>query len=285
MRTGLYALRVIMKVAAIQLNSQDNVAANLSQTEGVVRTAAEAGAKLVILPEAFAYLGTEEGKSLLAEEIGQPGPIQEAVSSWCRTHNIYIIAGGMPERSQDPQRPYNTSAVFAPTGKLCESYRKLHLFDVQLSDGTSWVESSATTPGDEARVAQIEQLTVGLSICYDLRFPDLFSWQRSQGAQLLTVPAAFTKTTGAAHWETLLRARAIETQCWLAAAAQEGDHPRGRKTYGHAMIIDPWGRIVSEVSEPGVGFAIAEVDLQEVTSVREQMPVTLHRRKIGNLPC
>ena len=270
-----------MKVAAIQLNSQDNVVTNLAETEGVVRSAAQAGAQMVLLPEAFAYLGTEEGKATIAEKLGAPGPIQSAVSGWCRAHGIHIIAGGMPERSEHPGRPYNTSVVFSPSGEVVDAYRKLHLFDVELSDGTTWAESSATTPGEEPRVAQIGELSVGLSICYDLRFPDLYSWQRAQGAQLLTVPAAFTKTTGAAHWETLLRARAIETQCWLAAAAQDGSHPRGRKTFGHAMIIDPWGRVVSEVLEPGPGFAIAEIDLQEVNSVREQMPVASHRRKIG----
>lgn len=270
-----------MKLAALQLNSQDNVVANLAETERVVRAAAEAGAQIVLLPEAFAYLGTEEGKSKVAETLGSPGPIQAAVSSWCRAHHIHVIAGGMAEKSEQPGRPYNSSVVFSPSGEVEGAYRKLHLFDVKLSDGTAWTESSATTPGEVPRVVQVGDLTVGLSICYDLRFPDLYSWQRAQGAQLLTVPAAFTKTTGAAHWETLLRARAIETQCWLAAAAQDGSHPGGRKTFGHAMIVDPWGRIVSEVRDPGPGFAIAEIDLQEVNSVREQMPIAAHRRKIG----
>lgn len=272
----------LMKVAAAQLNSQDNVVTNLAETEPVIRRAAEAGARLVVLPEAFAYLGTEKGKSTIAEELGRPGPIQKAIGTWCRAHDIFIIAGGMPEKSGDPSRPYNTSVLFAPDGEVAASYRKLHLFDVELSDGTTWAESSATTPGEKVTVAQADDLNVGLTICYDLRFPQLYTLLRAQGAQLLTVPAAFTKTTGAAHWEVLLRARAIETQCWLAAAAQDGTHPRGRKTYGHAMIIDPWGRIVSEVTEPGPGFALAEIDLQEVSSVREQMPVASHHRPLAS---
>lgn len=270
----------LMKVAAAQLNSQDNVVTNLAETEPVVRKAAEAGARLVVLPEAFAYLGTEEGKSTIAEELGRPGVIQKAIAGWCRTHDVFIIAGGMPEKSDDPSRPYNTSVLFGPDGEVAASYRKLHLFDVELSDGTTWAESSATTPGEKVTVSTVDDLSVGLTICYDLRFPQLYTLLRSQGAQLLTVPAAFTKTTGAAHWEVLLRARAIETQCWLAAAAQDGTHPRGRKTYGHAMIVDPWGRVVSEVTEPGPGFAIAEIDLQEVASVREQMPVVAHHREL-----
>lgn len=266
-----------MKVAAIQLCSQENVEANLRDAGELVRQAAEAGAELIVLPEAFAYLGPEEGKPLLAEVLGGRGVIQDSVAAWCREHGVCIVAGGLPEKSPDSSRPFNTSAVFGEDGTLIATYRKLHLFDVELHDGTTWNESSATHPGSEPVVANVCGVPVGLSICYDLRFPQLYQWMADNGAQVITVPAAFTRTTGKAHWHVLLRARAIETQCWVIAAAQQGPHPQNRETYGHALIVDPWGEIVAEREEPGLGFALAEVDLNKVVSVRAQMPVRDHK--------
>jgi predicted amidohydrolase len=167
--------------------------------------------------------------------------------------------------------------VFDEYGKLQSSYRKLHLFDVELHDGTTWNESAATHPGNAPVVTSVCGVSTGLSICYDLRFPQLYQWMADHGAQLITVPAAFTRTTGMAHWHVLLRARAIETQCWVVAAAQQGAHSRGRQTFGHALIIDPWGEVVAERTEPGVGFVLAEIDLKRVASVRAQMPVRDHK--------
>lgn len=267
-----------MKVAAIQVRSQDNVSDNLRMTDVIVAQAAHAGAKTVLLPEAFAYLGDDSEKSRLAEELGAGGEVQDAVSSWAKKYGVNIIAGGMIEKSEEQGRPHNTSAVFDASGALVERYRKLHLFDVELSDGTFWAESKTTCGGQEPKNVTLGEVTFGLSICYDLRFPELYAWQRQHGAQVLTVPAAFTKTTGRAHWHPLLQARAIENQCWLMAAAQEGAHPGGRKTFGHAMIIDPWGRVVAEVTEPGPGYALADIDLKEIDAVRAQMPVENHRK-------
>jgi deaminated glutathione amidase len=268
-----------MKVAALQLCSQEQVDHNLDEAERVVFEAAAAGAELIVLPEAFAYLGPEAGKPLLAEKLGEGGVIQDRVAGWCRALRVSIIAGGMPEQSPDAARPFNTSAVFDERGSIIGKYRKLHLFDVELDDGTTWNESAATYPGSEPVVLHVCGVPTGLSICYDLRFPELFSWMAEQGAKILTVPAAFTRTTGRAHWHVLLRARAIETQSWVVAAAQEGLHPGDRATFGHALIVDPWGEIVAEKLDPGPGFALAEIDLERVRSVRTQMPVRSHRVK------
>jgi predicted amidohydrolase len=266
-----------MKVAALQLCSQENVADNLRDAGAIVREAVAAGAQLLLLPEGFAYLGGEEGKAAIAETLGAPGLIQEQVASWCREYGVSIIAGGLPEKSPDPARPYNTSVAYDESGTIIASYRKIHLFDVELSDGTTLKESAATHPGTTPIVTTVRGVPTGLSICYDLRFPELFRWMTEHGAQLVTVPAAFTRTTGTAHWHVLLRARAIENQCWVAAAAQQGTHPKGRQTFGHALIVDPWGEIVAERAEPGLGFALAEIDLGKVASVRAQMPLRDHR--------
>ena len=268
--------RFSMRVAAIQLCSQDDVETNLSAAGALVRQAAAEGADLLVLPEGFAYLGRDEGRQFLAEEAGAGGPIETAVSSWSRELGVHIIAGGMPEVSTEPARPFNSSLLFDPQGVIIARYRKLHLFDVSLSDGTAFRESRATSPGSAPVVADIGDIRVGMSICYDVRFAPLYGWQRNQGAHLLTVPAAFTKTTGAAHWEVLLRARAIETQCWLVAAAQEGEHPHGRKTYGQSMIVDPWGNIVAQKLHPGSGFVLADIDMQALHRVRTQIPVEEH---------
>lgn len=270
-----------MKVAALQLCSQEDVEENLRGAGEIVEEAARAGADLIVLPEAFAYLGDEAGKPRLAEILGAGGVIQDRVASWCRAHGVCIIAGGFPERSPDALRPFNTSAVFDAEGRVVSSYRKVHLFDVELDDGTTWKESAATHPGSAPVVTTICGISTGLSICYDLRFPQLYQWMVDRGAEVLTVPAAFTRTTGMAHWHVLLRARAIETQCWVVAAAQEGVHPRGRQTFGHAMLVDPWGAVVAERTEPGLGFVLAEIDLERVRRVRAAMPLRAHKVSLG----
>jgi predicted amidohydrolase len=267
-----------MKIAALQLNSQSEVQDNLEQAEIQLHAAVEAGAELVVLLEAFSFLGAEREKPGLAEDLEGDGPIVSRVRTWCRSLAVPIIAGGLIEKSPDPQRTFNTSAVFDSRGVLVSRYRKMHLFDVELDDGTSWHESRATHPGSEPVVCRLGSFGVGLSICYDLRFSELYAWLRRHGAQILTVPSAFTRTTGLAHWHVLLRARAIETQCWVVAAAQEGDHPHGRKTFGHALIVDPWGCVLVERIEPGPGFVLCDVTLDAVLDVRRQIPLEDHRR-------
>jgi len=269
----------LMKVAAVQMSSQDRPPDNLAVAERLVLAAAEDGARLVCLPEAFAYLGPESGRARFAEERGDSGPIQSAVSAWARQAGVHVIAGGTPIAAPEKDKPYNSSLVFGPDGRLLASYDKLHLFDVALDDGTVLAESTTTTAGSEARVLEVEGVSVGLAICYDLRFPELFQRERSLGAELIVVTAAFTQTTGEAHWHVLLRARAIETQCFVVAAAQFGAHGPKRRTYGHSLVVDPWGRVLSE-RETGEGFVSAELDLELLRSVRRQMPVWDHRRSI-----
>ncbi len=267
-----------LRVAALQLNSQDDVAANLAECRRQVLGAARLGATLVVLPENFAYLGPETGKRAIAERIGDlDAPIQRMLSLLAREAAVTLVAGGMPEASGDAARPFNTCAVLAPDGKLVASYRKLHLFDVELPDGTLLRESEATSAGSEPVVVAVDGFCVGLSICYDLRFPELYRKLVDAGAEILLVPSAFTLLTGKDHWHVLLRARAIESQAYVVAAAQWGKHPRARASYGHALVVDAWGVVVSECSD-GIGFASAEVDHALIERVRRTLPSLRHRR-------
>jgi predicted amidohydrolase len=193
---------------------------------------------------------------------------------------VTIIAGGFPELSPDARRPYNTCAVFSENGELCASYRKVHLFDVDLADGTRLRESEATLPGSTATVVNIAGFEVGLSICYDLRFPELYRLLLDRGARVLVVPAAFTLHTGKDHWHVLLRARAIEAQCWVLAAAQWGQHPNRRSSYGHSLIVDPWGKVLADGGE-GPGYILADIDSQAVVRARQRIPALEHDRMIS----
>jgi deaminated glutathione amidase len=268
-----------MIAAVVQLNSQDNVAANLARVRHWVSQAASAGARLVVLPENFAFMGEEAAKREVAERLDrtQPGPIVAAIAEAAAAHGVWIIGGGMPEKNDDPARPYNTSIVVDPTGAVVRSYRKVHLFDVSLPDGTSACETAATTPGSEAVTAEVLGVRVGLSICYDLRFPELYRRLVDHGARIVTVPAAFTLTTGKDHWHALLRARAIENQVYVLAPGQHGKHPRGRQTYGKSVIIDPWGEVVAQCSE-GEGYAVSRLDFEYQDRVRSSLPSLLHRQ-------
>jgi predicted amidohydrolase len=267
-----------LSVAVVQLNSQDDVAANLAVVRELVAAAAARGAKLVVLPEDFAYLGAEQGKLQIAEKLGDRSlPIQAALAEMARESKVTLVAGGMPEASDDPQRPHNACAVFDQSGKLVASYRKIHLFDVDLPDGTRLRESDTTKPGTEPVVVEVEGFKLGLSVCYDLRFPELYRALVDRGAEVLLVPAAFTLTTGKEHWHVLLRARAIESQTWVVAAGQWGKHPKGRASFGHSLIADPWGTVLSECADR-VGFAIADLERADLDRVRASLPSLRHRR-------
>jgi predicted amidohydrolase len=267
-----------LRVAAVQLSSQEDLHANLEACTRVVTAAAARGAELVVLPENFAFMGAEGAKAFLAERLPDPdAPIQRALGELARRHKIHLVAGGMPERSEDASRPYNACVVFGPDGNPVVVYRKIHLFDVDLPDGTVLRESSSTSPGIEPKVVRIGGFGVGLSVCYDLRFPELYRMLVRAGADLILVPAAFTLHTGKDHWHVLLRARAIESQCFVAAAAQWGRHPLGRTTYGHALVADPWGTVIAECSD-GVGFALGSVDPRLIASVRASLPCLKHRK-------
>jgi deaminated glutathione amidase len=297
-----------VRVAAVQMSSQAEVGPNLARMRELVARAATGGARMVLLPENFAYLGDEEGKRAIAESIAdapspQDGPVVAALREAARAGGVWLVAGGMAEKSDDALRPYNTCAVFDPAGRLCARYRKIHLFDVDVGDGITYRESAATSAGGEPAVARVggdasgaprsgdrrdspsdvgnprsgtdTPVAVGLSVCYDLRFPELYRRLVDLGAQLLVVPAAFTLATGKDHWLVLLRARAIESQCWLLAAGQWGKHGK-RNTFGKSCLIDPWGEIVAQASE-GEGVVLGDVDLGYVEQVRAKLPSLRHR--------
>jgi predicted amidohydrolase len=265
-------------IAAVQLSSQADVGKNLDRAEALIGEAAGRGARIVLLPENFAYLGGDEAaRRGVAEDLGlADGPIARRLTAVARALGVHLLAGGMPERSGDPDRPYNTLAVFTPEGEVRAAYRKIHLFDVDLQERT-YRESASTTAGDAPVVIEAGGLRVGLSICYDLRFPELYRALAAQGADVLVVPAAFTVTTGKDHWHVLLRARAIESQAYVVAAAQWGKHPGGRLTYGKSCIVDPWGEVIAQASE-GEGVITARVDLGYLAEVRKSLPSLRHRR-------
>jgi predicted amidohydrolase len=267
-----------MRAAVVQLNTQDDLDRNLERVRHWVAQAAAEGAQFVTLPENFAYMGEEARRRELAEHLDGafPGPILGTLSEVASKHDVWVLGGGMPERSDDIARPFNTSVLVDPRGAIAAAYRKVHLFDVTLPDGTTHRESAATSPGTEAVTAEVYGARVGLSICYDVRFPELYRRLLDQGARVVTIPAAFTVTTGKDHWHPLLRARAIENQVYVLAPAQHGKHPRGRSTYGKALIVDPWGEVIAQCSE-GEGMATAWLDFGQQDRIRTALPSLLHR--------
>ena len=267
-----------MRVAVVQLSSQADPKKNLERVVELVSRAADLGAELVALPENFAFMGeSDEQKRAIAEDLAGDGPIVKTLTELARKKTIFVLAGGMPEKSGDDARPFNTSALFAPNGALLARYRKIHLFDVDLPDGTTLRESSACAPGEDTVVTDVRGRKLGMTICYDVRFPELYRRLLDAGAEMITVPAAFTLTTGKDHWLTLLRARAIENQVFVVAPAQHGKHPRGRQTYGKSCIIDPWGDVLAQCGE-GEGVAVATLDFEYQARVRAALPSLSHRK-------
>ncbi|MDX2055533.1 MAG: carbon-nitrogen hydrolase family protein [Polyangiaceae bacterium] len=265
------------QAAVAQLTSTEDVEANLRASGQAIAEARERGAQVVLLPENFAFMGSEATRAQIAESVGGGGRIHEFLRASAKQHQIAIVAGGMPEQSDDARRPYNASVVYGSDGSILAHYRKVHLFDVDLPDGTTLCESASTKPGSSPVVCQLGEVRLGVSICYDLRFPELYRLLVGQGATVLAVTAAFTLHTGRDHWEVLLRARAIESQCWVLAAAQWGRHSPTRTTYGRSMIVDPWGTVVAQASD-GNGVVVADVDLEHQARIRSALPCLLHRR-------
>ncbi len=268
-----------MHVAVVQLNVQDDVSENLARVRHWIAQAAAAGAQLVALPENFAFMGEEAKKRELAERLDGafPGPILATLAESAAKHGVWVVGGGMPEKSDDLARPYNTSVLVDPRGGIASTYRKVHLFDVSLPDGTLHRESAATSAGSEPITVEVLGVRLGMSVCYDVRFPELYRRLVDQGARVVTIPSAFTLTTGKDHWHVLLRARAIENQVYVLAPAQQGKHPRGRQTYGKSLIVDPWGEVIAQCSE-GEGFATATLDFVYQDRVRTALPSLLHRK-------
>jgi predicted amidohydrolase len=261
--------------AAVQMSSGPDRAANLDRAAALVRRAATRGARLVVLPEVFAWRGPRDEEAAAAEPV--PGPTTAAMSALAATLGIHLCAGSLLEVGPGDGRAYNTTCVFAPDGRLAATYRKLHLFDVDLPGRVSVRESDTRAPGADVVVVPTALGTLGLSICYDLRFPELYRRLAGAGAEVLVVPSAFTFPTGAAHWEVLVRARAIESQCWVIAADQTGTSPSGHADFGDSMIVDPWGRVRARAGE-GEDVVLAEVDLGYLARVRRELPSLTHVR-------
>lgn len=261
--------------AAIQMLASPNKDANLKEAEAKVREAAHRGAKVVALPEVFNWRGGKGEEKVFAEKI--PGPTSHLMANLAKELQIFLLAGSLLEEIPGNNKVYNTSLFFDPKGDLLARYRKIHLFDVHIERGISTMESESRQPGGEVVVADTGLCPMGLTICYDLRFPELFRALAAKGAQLIFVPSAFTELTGEAHWEPLLRARAIENQVYIVAPDQVGKNPKSFATYGNSMIVDPWGRVLARASDfPGVVFA--EIDLTYLAKVRAELPVLSHRR-------
>ena len=263
--------------AVVQLTSTSDEAANLDLAEALIRRAAGLGARLVATPENTNFLGPHEEKVRRAQ--GLDGAVGRRFAGLASELGVHLLLGSFNEASDDPKRCYNTSVLYGPDGERLATYRKIHLFDVDVSDEVRFRESDTILPGEELVVAATELGELGLSICYDLRFGEMYRGLVERGARLLLIPSAFTLTTGRAHWEALMRARAIETQCYVVAPAQVGRHDDGglRESFGHSMIVDPWGHVVARASD-GPGIALAEIDLERVDAVRRAIPVAQHRR-------
>jgi predicted amidohydrolase len=267
-------------VAAGQLRSTENVAENVTRARAVVKEAADVGARLVGLPENFAYLGSDRDHKLaLAEELddGAAGPILGAMRETARQTGVWLLLGGFPEKVAAPGHIGNTSVLLDPDGIIRARYRKMHLFDVDVPGGQRFRESDSIAAGDEVVVAETPWGGLGLSICYDLRFPELYRQLAARGARMMAVPSAFTRETGKDHWHVLLRARAIENQSFLLAPAQYGFHGGKRSSYGHALVVDPWGVVLAECPDRE-GFALAYLDFEQQDEIRRNLPCLTHRR-------
>ncbi len=261
--------------AAVQMSSGPDRADNLARASALVREAAARGARLVVLPEVFAWRGPRDAEEAAAEPV--PGPTSATLGALARESGIHLCGGSLLERVPGERRAYNTSCLFDPTGTLIARYRKIHLFDVDLPGQVTVQESATRAPGTEVVTTPTPLGTLGLSVCYDLRFPELYRALARAGAEILLVPSAFTFPTGAAHWEVLCRARAVENQCYLIAADQTGRNPHGFQDYGDSLIVDPWGRVLARASD-GDGVVTAEIDSSYLARVRRELPCLKHVR-------
>ena len=264
-----------MRVAAVQLNSTADFAANLASAERLTRAAASDGARLIVLPEKWTAMGADADLRAAAQPLD--GPAIEWARALARELQVDLIAGSIVEQVEGQEKLANTSVHADPQGELRAVYRKLHMFDVEVG-GRAYRESDLEEPGDEIVCSQAADGTeLGLSICYDLRFPELYRILAVRGARVIVVPAAFTLATTRDHWETLLRARAIENQAFVVAANQVGAHPGGHRSGGRSMIVDPWGLVLAQAPD-GEAYAIAELDLERQAQVRAQLPSLANRR-------
>jgi predicted amidohydrolase len=268
-----------MKIAAVQMVSTPSVERNLDAARRLIGSAAAAGAALVVLPEYFCFMGRSDRDKLAIAETPGEGPIQSMLAESARAHAVWLIGGTLPLAVSAPDavdRVLNANLVFSPRGELAARYDKMHLF--AFDNGRERYDEARTLQPGRAPVAfDAGGLRIGLSVCYDLRFPELYRVLTRPPCDLLSVPSAFTYTTGLAHWEVLLRARAIENQCYVVAAAQGGTHENGRRTFGHSLIVDPWGEVVACRSDDGEGIVLADVRRERIDEVRKHLPALEHR--------
>jgi deaminated glutathione amidase len=265
-----------LRIATVQLNSQSDPTENLANVERFLDQAADMGAQFVGLPEFWSYLGAYAGFDRVAQTV--PGPFVERLQEKARQYGIIVHGGSIVERHPElPGKFYNTCVLINRNGEIVVKYRKIHLFDVDLASGEKHYESERIAPGNEIVTAQIDGITFGLTICYDLRFPELYRVLALQGAQIIMVPASFTLHTGRDHWEVLLRARAIENLCYVVAPAQVGSYPPDRQCFGRSMVVDPWGLVLAQAPDvPGV--TLTEIDLGAIEKARAQIPCLVNRR-------
>lgn len=269
------------RVAAIQMASGPNVSANLTEAGRLIGKAVDAGSELIVLPENFAIMGMRETDKVKQQEAPGQGPIQDFLAEQSAKHNAWIVGGTIPLQSDDPDRIRAACLLFNDRGEQVARYDKVHLFDVHLEENAeTYNESETIQPGREATVVDTPFGRLGMAICYDLRFPELFRRMVDQGVDLIALPSAFTALTGRAHWEVLVRARAIENLVYMVAAAQGGYHVNGRETYGHSMIVDPWGVVLDKLDN-GSGFVSAELDPKRIADTRRNFPALQHRK----IPC
>jgi deaminated glutathione amidase len=266
-----------MKIAALQMTSGPDVSANLATAGELLAEAAAAGASLAVLPENFAFMGLADADKLAVAETEGTGPIQQFLGEAARRLRFWIVGGTIPLRLAGERRVAAASLLLDSSGKVAARYDKIHLFDVDIPGrNESYRESANIAPGKAAIVAETPVGRLGMSVCYDVRFPELYRQLSSKGAQVLTVPSAFTGPTGRAHWESLLRARAIENLCYVIAPAQSGAHENGRETYGDSLIVDYWGRVLARRPR-GRGVVMADIDLARQSEVRSGFPALQHR--------
>ncbi len=269
------------RIAAIQMASGPNVRANLTEAGRLIGKAVDAGAGMVVLPENFACMGMRDVDQLKHREKEGEGPIQNFLREQADKHRAWIVGGTQPLFADDEQRMRASCLVYDDRGQLRGRYDKIHLFDVWLEENDeTYHESAITEPGDQITVIDTPFGRLGLAVCYDLRFPELFRRMMAEQVDIFAIPSAFTAITGRAHWEMLLRARAIENLCYVVASAQGGYHVNGRETHGHSMVVDPWGGVVDELDN-GSGFVLAGIELERVKNIRRSFPVLQHRK----IPC
>ncbi|HKJ82494.1 MAG TPA: carbon-nitrogen hydrolase family protein [Mariprofundaceae bacterium] len=265
-----------MRVACIQMCSGDDPESNLDQAAVLLGQAADEQARLAVLPENFSFMSMDDADKHRVVETLENSRVMAFLADQARRLGVYIVGGTVALKSDTPPGLYNACPVFGADGACLAIYHKMHLFEVTLPT-EYYRESDTAVPGERPVIASVGDWRVGLSICYDLRFPELYRHYSAHGAHILTVPSAFTVPTGRAHWQTLLRARAIENQCFVLAAAQYGRHPGGRRTWGHSMVLDPWGDVLAEVPE-GNGVAVADLHTSRLEEVRAILPALQHRR-------